>query len=139
LLKDPFRGAMVTTSVAWPPRCAVKLADADAMEKSGGEPVPLKVAVTNTSEVVRVTLHEPIPVQFVLQPENWDPEAGEAARLTVVPGVKLVAQDVPQLMPVGLLVTVPLPLPSSTTDRVCEVGMAPPSITVTLLLPVFAT
>ena len=58
------------TSVTWPPRCAVKLADAGVMEKSGGEPVPLKVAVTNSSEVIRVTLHEPIPTQFVLQPVN---------------------------------------------------------------------
>src|ERR1700676_5288640 len=114
---------MVMTSVAWPPRHAVKLADADAMEKSGGELAMLKVTGTNSSEAVRVTLQEPVPVQFVFQPENCDPEAGEAAKLTVVPGLKVAAQDVPQLMPVGLLVTVPLPLPSNTTDRVCEVGM----------------
>lgn len=129
---------MVTTSVTCAPRWAVKLADAACSEKSGGGPV-LKVAVTNSSEVVKVTLHEPIPEQFVSQPENPDPEEGEAVKVTTFPVAKLAAQDVVQLIPAGVLVTVPLPLPAIATNKRCDVAAAPPSITVTLLLPVFAT
>jgi hypothetical protein len=50
------------------------------MEKSG----VLRVAVTNSSEVI-VTSHVPVPVQFVPQPENVNPEEGEASRITAVP------------------------------------------------------
>ena len=76
----------------------------------------LKVVVTKLS-VLMVRLHVAVPVQFVLQPENSDPEAGEGVRMTAVPLAKLAVHDVPQLMPAGLLVTLPSPFPANSTDR----------------------
>jgi hypothetical protein len=90
--------------------------DAGVTEKSDGGPA-LNVDVTNSLEVM-VMLQVLVPEQGPLQPENVDPEAGEAVRLTAVPVAKLAAHDVPQLMPAGLLVTVPLPLPASVTNKV---------------------
>lgn len=58
------------------------------------------------------TAHEPVPVQPPpLQPAKTDPEAGTAVSVTVVPPENDREQVVPQLMPLGLLVTVPLPAP----------------------------
>jgi hypothetical protein len=47
---------------------------------------------------------------------NVDPVAAVAVRVTDV--LKLTEQVVPQLMPLGLLVTVPLPVPAGVTVRV---------------------
>jgi hypothetical protein len=129
--EPPLRGAMVITSVTWPPSCAVKLADADCSEKSDEGP---KAARTNSSEVI-VRSQALVPAQAALQPESRDPEAGEAVRLTTVPEAKVARHDVPQLMPVGVLATVPLPLPASATNTMWDVAVALPSMTVTLPLP----
>src|SRR5262249_41578038 len=135
LVKEPFIGAMVTTSVIWPPRWIVRLAVAGVREKSGGGPT-LNVAVTFSPEVM--VMLQLVPEQAPLQPENVDPEAGEAVKTTTVPTVKFAVQEFGQSIPAGLLVTCPLPLPVSVTKRVnCD--PIPPSITVTLLLPAFAT
>ena len=125
-LKDPFTGLIVMMSVTCAPRRAVKLAEADCSEKSDA----VNVAIRKSSEVI-VRLQVPVPVQFVLQPENADPGAGESVRLTVVAAAKLAVQDVVQSIPAGLLVTVPLPLPASLANRIWDVGGAPPSITET--------
>jgi hypothetical protein len=77
----------------------------------------LKAALTSSAAFI-VTLHEPIPLQAPLQPQNSDPEAGEAVSVRAAPVAKLSEHDVPQLMPAGLLITVPLALPASNTDRV---------------------
>ena len=54
----------------------------------------------------------PVPVQAPLldQPVKTLPVAGVAVRVMEVPLVKLLVQVVPQLMPVGELVTVPEPV-----------------------------
>ena len=78
-------------------------------------------------------------MQFVLQPESSDPEAGEEARLTAVPLAKLAVHDVPQLMLAGLLATLPSPLPASRTDKMWDVAVAPASTTVVLRLSEFVT
>ena len=57
---------------------------------------------------------QPPPVQ----PAKTDPEAGSAVSATVVPPENDRPQVVPQLMPLGLLVTVPLPLPFLVTCSV---------------------
>lgn len=52
------------------------------------------------------------------QPPKADPAAGIAMRVTDVPATKLPVQPAPdgaQLIPAGLLVTVPLPRPTSKT------------------------
>src|ERR687897_616774 len=57
------------------------------------------------------------------QPANVDPGAGVAVSVTSVPCGKPSEQSDPQLMPVGSLVTVPLPPPDGTTVRVRVTGV----------------
>jgi hypothetical protein len=52
------------------------------------------------------------------QPAKLDPEAGVAVRATAVPLLSVAEQLLPQLMPAGLLVTVPLPVPALARVRV---------------------
>jgi hypothetical protein len=49
------------------------------------------------------------PLQSPLKPENVDPDAGVAVRVMVVPLSKAALQVDGQLIPAGLLVTVPWP------------------------------
>ena len=77
----------------------------------GGSADVLKVALTVMLLPIG-TLHEPVPVQPPpLQPAKTDPEDARAVSVTVVPRENDREQVVPQLMPLGLLVTVPLPVP----------------------------
>jgi len=48
-------------------------------------------------------------VQEPLKPEKSYPEAGDAVKLTLVPLLKFALQVVGQLIPGGVLTTVPLP------------------------------
>jgi len=134
LLKEPFTGAMLMTSVIWPPRWTVRVAVAGVREKSGGG-LALNVAVTLSLEVT--VMLQFAPEQPPLQPENVKPASATALKVTRVPAAKLAAQVLPQSIPAGLLVTRPLPV--SVTERVKLWVPTPPSITVTLLLPVLAT
>ena len=54
--------------------------------------------------------HAPVPEQAPDQPLNFAPAAGVALNETIVPELKEEAQLLPQLIPAGLLVTVPLPV-----------------------------
>jgi hypothetical protein len=84
-----------------------------------GEVTMLNVAVT-VSDALTVTVHVPVPGHPVtpLQPANVDPSSAVAVRMTVVPLVKLAEHVVVgQLIPAGLLVTVPVPVPVSCTVR----------------------
>ena len=64
------------------------------------------------------TVQLPVPEQPLPdQPAKVEPEAAEAVSLTLVPEEKLLVQVEPQLMPDGLEVTVPLPVPALTTER----------------------
>jgi hypothetical protein len=73
-----------------------------------------KVAVTELAAFI-VTLHVPVPVQAPLQPVKVAPAAGAAVSVTAVPLLKAAEQVVPQLMPAGVLVTVPAPAPARLT------------------------
>src|SRR5580704_4005986 len=75
----------------------------------------LKVAVTALAAVM-VTLQVPIPEQAPLQPAKVDPVAAVAVRVTTVPLLKLALQVLGQVMPAGLLLTEPAPVPASVRD-----------------------
>ena len=65
---------------------------------------------------VIVTL--PAAVQLPDQPANVEPEAAVALKVTAVLLLRIVVQVLPQLIPVGLLVTVPVPVPTRLTESV---------------------
>ena len=54
---------------------------------------------------------------FPVQPAKVEPVAALAVKVTVVPLLKVPEQVLPQLMPAGELVTVPLPVPALTIER----------------------
>src|SRR6058998_576540 len=86
----------------------------------------VKVAVTVVA-ALRVTVQAPGPEQPPpLQPVKVEPAAGAAVSVTAVPLAKLAAQVAPQVMPAGLLVTVPAPVPALETVsvKVCRVKVA---------------
>lgn len=92
------------------------------------EPVPAKetvnvtegtnVAVTVTFEFI-ATVHVPVPVHAPpLQPVNTELPCGAAVRDTLEPEVNVEEHVAPQLIPVGELVTCPVPVPALVIDRV---------------------
>ena len=84
----------------------------------GGDDAVLKVAVTVRLDEM-ATRQVPVPEQPPpLQPANTDPEAGVAVKVTVVPLENSREQVVPQLIPLGLLTTVPEPVPDFRTVSV---------------------
>jgi hypothetical protein len=60
--------------------------------------------------------HAPVPEQAPLHPANVEPLAGVAVSVTLVPLEKLAVHAVPHVMPEGLEVTVPLPVPARVTS-----------------------
>jgi len=79
-----------------------------------------KVALTARTELI-VTVQAPVPVQAPFQPVNVDPVAGVAVKATVVPLPNDARHVVPQEMPAGVLLTVPLPVPDFVTVSAKEV------------------
>src|SRR5205823_13880690 len=78
----------------------------------------LKVAVTVVAAMT-VTVQAPVPEHPPpLQPVKVEPAAAVAVSVTAVPLVKLAEQVAPQVMPAGVLVAVPLPVPALETVRV---------------------
>ena len=74
----------------------------------------MNVAVT-AEAAVRFTVQVPVPVQAPDQPANVELAPAAAVKVTDVPLAKLALHVDPQLMPAGLLVTVPVPVPASAT------------------------
>jgi hypothetical protein len=76
-----------------------------------------------------VTVHVPVPVQPApLQPVKIEPEAGDAVRVTAVFVMNDAEHAVPQEIPAGLLVTVPMPAPDFETVKL-ELAVAPVPLT----------
>jgi len=64
---------------------------------------------------VIVTVHAAVPVQAPDHPAKVEPEKATAVSVTCDPVLKLALHVVPQLIPAGLLVTVPEPVPLACT------------------------
>jgi hypothetical protein len=60
-------------------------------------------------------VHVPVPVHAPVHPVNTELAPGLAVSVTDVPTVKLALHVSPQLMPAGVLVTVPVPVPDFVT------------------------
>jgi len=111
-------GALVTVPLPAPALLTVSVKDCKA-----------KVAVTEVAALI-VTVQVPLPVQPPpLQPLKVEPAAGAAVKVTKVPLVNEAAQVVPQEMPAGLLVTVPLPVPALETVSARVVVETPVPVT----------
>jgi hypothetical protein len=82
------------------------------------------VAVTATA-LFPSTVHGPVPEHVPLQPAKVEPAAGVAVSVTRVPPGYVPLQALPQLIPEGLLVTVPLPFPDFVTLTVESDGIEP--------------
>jgi hypothetical protein len=67
--------------------------------------------------VVIVRTHMPVPEQAPDQPANFEPDFGEAVRVTFVPTANVCVQVAPHEIPTGMLVTSPLPVPALATVR----------------------
>jgi hypothetical protein len=77
----------------------------------------VNVAVTDCAEVI-ATEQVPVPLHPPpLQPVNVEPAPAAAVRVTTVGATKGAVQVAPQLMPAGLEVTVPVPVPARETVR----------------------
>jgi hypothetical protein len=83
----------------------------------------LNVAVTVVS-AESVTTQAAVPVQPPDQPVKADPPLGVAVKVTAVPLLNLALHVCPQLMPEGLLLTVPVPVPEGVTVSCTVVGPA---------------
>ena len=64
-----------------------------------------------------VTLQAPVPAHAPDQPLKAEPLSAAAVSVTAAPLLYNSAQSVPQAMPVGLLVTVPPPVPAFVTVK----------------------
>lgn len=79
----------------------------------------VKLAVTLLAAVIGTT-QGAVPVQPLPDhPSNVEPVLGEAVNVTFSPALKPALQVAPQLMPAGLEVTVPAPLPALVIVSVC--------------------
>lgn len=111
LANPPFIPASIITSVPWPPRDTLTLVEAGLSEKSC---CALKFAVTEVAILI-VTVHAAVPEQAPPQPAKLDVEFGVAVNVTAVPEGKFAEHASAQLIPAGLLLTLPPPFPSSVT------------------------
>src|SRR5262249_24384103 len=82
---------------------------------AGGGPATGKTTAAVRTHVI-LTVHVPVPLHpSPLQPVKRDPLALLAIRVTLVPASKAALQVLPQLIPAGLEVTMPLPVPAFVT------------------------
>jgi hypothetical protein len=95
------------------------------------------VAVTELLPFI-VIAHPPVPVQAPLHPVKLLPVVGVAVSVTMLPPLKLAVQVPGQLIPAGLLVTVPPPKTVTESGNIC-VNVAvtdAAALIVTMQLPV---
>lgn len=81
-----------------------------------------KYAVQVLAALIATAAMEVVPEQSPSHLTNTEPGSGWASSATAVPLAKICVQDVladPQLIPAGLLVTVPLPILATVSVLVC--------------------
>lgn len=98
----------------------------------------VKVAVTDSAFFMVTMQVFLLPEHAPLQLENVDPPSAVAVRVTLEFLMKSWAQTLPQLMPAGTLVTVPLPIPALITLRLTPLKV-PALVTVMDLVVVIGT
>jgi hypothetical protein len=79
-----------------------------------GVAAALKFADTVVSPLI-VTLQEPVPLHAPDQPANVEADPGASVSVTTVPAGNVAWHVEPQLMPAGLLLTAPAPVPELCT------------------------
>jgi hypothetical protein len=100
------------------------------MARTDRPPGEMKVAVTVLLELIEKEQVLADPEQSPPdQPTKVLPGFGVAVKMTLVPLLKVSVQSAPQLMPTGLLVTVPDPVPALVTMRELVVLYVPDSVT----------
>jgi hypothetical protein len=92
------------------------------------DPDNLKVAVTAAALAPIFSVQAAVPEQAPDHPAKLELAAGVALSVTDVPDVKVPLQLWPQLIPAGLLVTVPVPGPTADTVTVPGAEKAPPTV-----------
>lgn len=97
-----------------------------------------KVAVT-VCVALKVTVQAPVPVQSPPQPAKVEPMPAAAANVTAVPSGKVVAQVAPQVMPEGVEVIAPVPLPNVLTVSTCAVPLLSVKMALTFVAAVTKT
>jgi hypothetical protein len=116
-------GWLVTVPDPMPFFCTVRFDELDPV---------VKVAVTDGLPTMTTTHVEPLPLQPApLNPLNAEPLAGAAESVTVMPVAKSAAHVPGHEIPVGLLVTIPIPFPPKVTvSRLVEIGTSKRAVTV---------
>lgn len=113
---------MVAEAVAVVPICTDRLDGRTAATSDVGAvtTATLKVAVTFCGALM-LMLHKPEPEHAPDQPAKVEPDAALGDNATVVPELKAAEHVGAQLMPAGLLVTFPVPVPAVATVNVYDV------------------
>jgi hypothetical protein len=81
----------------------------------------LKFALQVNVALSAITVLAAVPEQLPDQPANVDPLAGVAVNVTAVFNGNVAEQVLPQEMPTGLELTVPLPIPPRVTNKLAVV------------------
>ena len=92
------------------------------------DPDNLNVAVTAAGVAPTLTVQAAVPLQAPDQPAKLEFAAGVALSVTDVPDAKVPLQLWPQLIPAGLLVTVPVPGPTADTVTVPGAEKVAPTV-----------
>ena len=120
----PLLRVRVTVALSLAPCFTVMAFDDSAIVK----PCALEVKVASTLACVPdvVTVHVVVvPEHAPPQPPNVLPELGVAVSVTLVPKGNAAEHVPPHVIPAGLEVTVPLPVPALDTLTRCPVRMRP--------------